>query len=92
MIEKEIEPRIALRVGQALMPQPLFGDLFFKAREILQEQIDDLRIEVCSGAAHEQSDSLVARHPAPVRAIFAHGVEAIHDRDDTRRHRNLFAF
>jgi hypothetical protein len=71
--------RIALCVGQSQMIQIQFGNLRFKAREILEKEIDDLRVEMRPGTAQQQRPGLVARHPATIGAVFTHRVEAIYD-------------
>src|ERR1044072_3297694 len=66
-------------------------NLLLKAREMLNEQLDDLRVVVRAAAAQQEGDGLLARQAATKRAVFAHRVEAIDDRNDARGDGNRFA-
>jgi hypothetical protein len=83
--------RFRLVLGEALLLKVQFPDLFLEAREVLDEEVDDLGVEVRARAAQEQRLGLLARHPAPVGAVLAHGVEAVNHGEDARGQRNLLA-
>ena len=42
----------------------------FEARQMFDEQLDDVWIEMSSGAAQQKCDRFVARHAATERTIF----------------------
>ncbi len=79
-------------VRRQLLRQAKRGNLRFKARQMLDEQLDNVWIEMIAGAAQQKSDGFVARHAATERTVLSDRIETVDDRNDSRRDRNLFAF
>ena len=76
---------------ESLLPLLHLGDLGLEGRQVLDEELDHLRVVEGAAVLLQEVDGLLARHRAAVLAVFAHGVEAIDDREHARRERYLLA-
>src|SRR5262249_54838751 len=69
----------------------LSGDLDLELAQVFYERGDDLRIKLGSGGSLQVFDRFIAVERAPVLPVLVQRVEAIYDRQDSGRYRDLLA-
>src|SRR5262249_47578144 len=69
----------------------VFRNLSLKDREGLEKGLHDRWVKLCSGVVVEKRARLISGHSLSVLPVFSDGVERIHDGQDARGNRNLFA-
>src|SRR6185295_11272519 len=63
----------------------------FELREVIDERAHNLRVVHRAAAALDQLNGLIASHRFAVLPVFAHGVEAVNNRQDACGNRNPVA-